>query len=149
MKAEPRPDLNRRSRSLAQLERDRALERISRTRRWLLAGAAALTAGFAALVSAIAPGKSYGARRSTPFTPARARGHAGTRTAAALPPLASPSSLGLQGPGQPPAPASSDGGSGSSGGSSSGAGGSAQPAPAPSVQSAPVPGSPPPVSGGS
>jgi hypothetical protein len=113
----------RRNQSLAQLERDAALSRLSRTRRWVIAGAAALTAGFAALVSALAPGRTLGARAeawtlsSTPATPAR--------SVARMPPLASPSALGLQGPSQAPQADSSQ-----------------QAAPAPAQQSTPDPSQP-------
>jgi ABC-2 type transport system permease protein len=44
----------RRSQSRAQLERDAALDRVGRMRRWMMAGAAGLTAAFAALVSVVA-----------------------------------------------------------------------------------------------
>ena len=52
------------NRSRAVLARDAALTRIRRTRRWVIAGAAALTAGFAALVSAVAPGRSLASKSS-------------------------------------------------------------------------------------
>lgn len=94
--------MTRRSKSLAQLERDAALARVSRARRWALLGAAALTAGFAALVSAIAPGRSVGAKgRATTYVAARS---APRHTAAGLqmPPLASAGDLGLQGPSSAP-----------------------------------------------
>jgi len=45
--------------------RDAALRRISHTRRWVLAGAAALSAALAALASALLPGRSFGARSLT------------------------------------------------------------------------------------
>jgi hypothetical protein len=101
-------DARRPGKPLAQLERDAALARIVRARRWVIAGAAALTAGCAALVSAIAPGKTLGAR-------AHARVLGSTRTpvhratATQMPPLASAGDLGLRGPSQAPqsAPAAS------------------------------------------
>jgi hypothetical protein len=88
----------RRNQSLAQLERDAALGRVARTRRWVSAGAAALTAGFAALVSSVAPGRTLSARGSVRAPATRASVVASTQ----MPPLASPSSLGLQGPSQAP-----------------------------------------------
>lgn len=95
----------RRDTSLAQLERDAALKRISRTRRWVLIGAAALTAGFAFLVSALAPGRSLGAKSQRIGAAAVPRSSAAARsTAPAMPPLATPTELGLQGPGQAPQP---------------------------------------------
>jgi hypothetical protein len=95
---------SRRSKSLAQLERDAALRRVSRVRRWSLAGAAGLTAGVAAFVSAVAPGKSLSAKRRataqlTPPTRTRAPANDGR---AKMPPLASASDLGLQGPSESP-----------------------------------------------
>ena len=45
--------------------RDAAVARVSRTRRWVIAGAAALTAGFAALVSAVAPGRSVSSSKAS------------------------------------------------------------------------------------
>ena len=120
----------RRSPSQAQVERDAALDRVARTRRWMIAGAAALTAAFAALVSVVAPGRTSTARAhgnrtadSRTSTPA---------SSAQMPPLASPSQLGLQGPDQPPEAAS-------------------VPPQAPSnpSQTAPAPATAPAVSGGS
>jgi hypothetical protein len=87
--------------ALAQLQRDAVLKRLRWARAWMIAGAAALTAGFAALVSAILPGKTLAARaepKSAVGALAAARGGAVQR----MPPLASPSTLGLQGPAQPP-----------------------------------------------
>jgi hypothetical protein len=91
----------RRSRSLAQLQRDAALARVSRTRRVAIVGAAALTAGFAALVSAIAPGKTLRAR-ATAQTVGEVRARARSATSNTMPPLATPGELGLQGPDQAP-----------------------------------------------
>jgi hypothetical protein len=85
-------------RSFARRQRDAALERLRSTRRWLIVAAAALTAAFAALVSAVAPGKTLAAKRVSGLS----AGSSGR-----LPPLASPSSLGLGGGGgsdQPPQP---------------------------------------------
>jgi hypothetical protein len=112
----------RRSKSMAQLERDAALVRVSRLRRWTIGGAAALTAGFAAFVSAIAPGHSLGARRAASGESA-ARGAATAPRSARLPPLASPGQLGLQGPSSNPQPAPSP----------------TQSAPAPTQQAPPAP----------
>jgi len=96
----------RRRQSVAQLERDAALDRIGRTRRWVIAGAAGLTAAFAALVSAIAPGRTLAARAPGGGV-AEARTSTQSASPAQMPPLASPSQLGLQGPDQPPQAASS------------------------------------------
>ncbi len=115
--------------SRAALARDAALARVGRTRRWVIVGAAALTAGFAALVSAAAPGRSLASKPAT-----RTEVSTGSSSAVPqLPPVASPSTLGLQGPTQPPkavpspsspTPQSSPGpqSSGGSSGGSSGAG---------------------------
>ena len=91
--------IGRRSRSLAQLERDAALERVGRARRGLIIGAAALTAAIAALVSAIAPGHTLGQARILTGAQTSA---AAAATVTQMPPLASPSQLGLQGPSQAP-----------------------------------------------
>lgn len=64
--------------------RDAALRRISHTRRWTFAGAAALSAGLAALASALLPGKSFGAHRTS--TTVRAPATSSTVT----PPLPAP-----------------------------------------------------------
>lgn len=93
----PRLDLRTRDRrSEAQLQRDDALQRVGWTRRAVIGGAAALTAGISAFVSAIAPGHTLGAttRASRVVSSASTRS---TRAAATtrMPPLASPSQLGL------------------------------------------------------
>src|SRR5512135_2092492 len=96
----------RRSQSLAQLERDAALQRVSRTRRWMILAAGALSAAFAALVSAIAPGHSLNAKANAATVPtgstAAPKTSASTAGATKMPPLASPGDLGLQGPSSNP-----------------------------------------------
>jgi hypothetical protein len=91
--------------SHAQVERDAALWRLSRMRRWVFIGAAALTAGFAALVSAVAPGKTLHSSSST-ATPALspAAGRPTLTASAQFPPLAPASEL-LHAPDQAPLPA--------------------------------------------
>jgi hypothetical protein len=96
----------RRQAPLAALERDAALARVSRARRWVIAAVAALSAAITALVSSVAPGhtlrkKSAQARELTATSPAMS-----TRTATRMPPLASPQDLGLQGPSSAPQAAS-------------------------------------------
>ena len=85
------------NRSRAVLARDAALARVSRTRRWVIAGAAALTAGIAGLVSAVTPGRSLASKSAV-------RTEASTGSSSAIPPLppvAGPSSLGLGGDAAP------------------------------------------------
>ena len=99
-------------RSRAILDRDAALARVRRTRRWVIAGTAALTAGFAALVAALTPGRSLASKSPAATEVASASGGSATRVRSAssvpqLPPAANPDSLGLQGPSQPPQAASS------------------------------------------
>jgi hypothetical protein len=80
------------------LARDAALFRITRARRWMLAGAAALTAGLAALASALLPGKSLGAGSHSSVKTAAA-------TSAVAPPMpaaANAAQLGISAPGQAP-----------------------------------------------
>lgn len=93
-------------RSRAVLIRDAALARVSRARRWVIAGAAALTAGLAALMSAVAPGRSLAPK--TPTGAANASASSATSSGGSaiprMPALASPSDLGLQSPGQGPSP---------------------------------------------
>jgi len=96
------------NRSRAMLARDAALARVRRTRRWVIAGAAALTAGFAALVSAVAPGRSLASKSTagTEIASGSGRSATGARSSSSaipqLPPAADPGSLGLEGPSQPP-----------------------------------------------
>jgi hypothetical protein len=97
---EPR-SVARRNQSVAQLERDAALGRVARTRRWMFAGAAALTAGIAGLVSSVAPGRTLSSR-SQASAVSKSAPRASVSAAPKMPPLASPSSLGLQGPSQAP-----------------------------------------------
>ena len=93
-------------RGFGQFERDAALRRVVRARRWVIGAAAALTAAVAALVSAIAPGRSSGAQRTrAPSTGSVTSPTSGALGAPRLPPLESASQLGLQGPGEAPAPA--------------------------------------------
>lgn len=126
-------DADRRFRAVA--NRDSALARVGSARRWIITAAAGLSAGFAALVYALAPGHSLSAAHAatsprtgeqTPTQPASGQ--------ATMPPAAGAGALGLN-----------------SGGSGSGGSGAAPPAPA---QSAPAPAPAPapstgPVSGGS
>lgn len=105
----------RRSPSLAALERDAALLRVSHARRWMIAGAAALSAGFAALVSSIAPGHTLKSKSSSAGTATASRATAApVKTYNRMPPLASPGDLGLQGPRSAPQSASQPGPSGGS-----------------------------------
>jgi hypothetical protein len=91
---------DRPQRRAAQLARDAALRRVALTRTGVIVSSAGLTAGFVVLVADTAPGKTYktssrsGAVKKS-AAPAAAR-HRGTRSlAASLPPLATPSQLGL------------------------------------------------------
>jgi len=87
-------------RAAAQRDRDAALTRVSRVRRITIVGAGALTAALAAVVSAVAPGRSLGAK--TPVhAPTVVVRQARARTIR-MPPLASPNQLGLQAPGAAP-----------------------------------------------
>jgi hypothetical protein len=127
------------TRSNATLRRDAALARIGRARRWLIVGAAGLSGGLAAFVSATAHGHTL---RKGAAAPAPARSADTSSASAQMPPLASPHSLGLQGPVQAPQ-SSSDGSSQSQQGSS-------QPQSSPPSQSsaAPTPAPSPAPSGG-
>ena len=95
--------------SRAALARDAAISRIGRTRRWVIVGTAALTAGFAALVSAVAPGRSLASKSTGRASTTTAGTGAGASSSSSsvtaipqFPPAANPSSLGLQSPNQPP-----------------------------------------------
>jgi len=88
--------------SAAQRYRDAAFARVARVRRAAIFGAAALTAGLAGLVSALAPGRTLGAKvkvraQTASVTPRRAGA-----ASAQMPPLAKPSQLGLRPPASAP-----------------------------------------------
>jgi hypothetical protein len=94
------------SKSGAARARDAALARIVRTRRWVIAAAAALTAGIAALVSALAPGHSLAAKSQTAANGATASAST-SGDGSGIPRMPAPASsgdLGLQGPSQAPSP---------------------------------------------
>src|ERR1700741_3087126 len=96
-------------RSKAALARDAALGRIVRTRRGVIGAAAALTAGIAALVSAVAPGHSLASKTQAATTASTsgvttARGSSSSSSLPRMPAPANPGDLGLQGPQQAPSP---------------------------------------------
>lgn len=90
----PGPDNFARVRSTAQFERDAAIHRVGWTRRAAIGAAAALTAAIAAVVSAIAPGRTLGASRPLKTVAESAPAHRST-SVPRMPALASPSQLGL------------------------------------------------------
>jgi hypothetical protein len=103
MIGDERPSPGRHDPALATLHRDAALTRVSHTRKLVYAGAAALTGGLAWLAATAAPGHTLGTSaqaRSTPLTPPSSSGS--SAASQTLPPLASPSDLGLQGPSSAP-----------------------------------------------
>ncbi len=83
--------------SAAVQKRDAALTRVARVRRATIFGAGALTAGLAGVVSAIAPGRTLGAK-SKVHPAATATRPRFTASKARMPPLAKPDQLGLQAP---------------------------------------------------
>lgn len=102
---------HRTDRSRAATLRDAALERVSRTRRWVIAGAALLTAGFAGLVAAVAPGRTV-SRSPSGTASASAPGASTTGASSSgagssipkMPPPASAGELGLASPNSGPSP---------------------------------------------
>jgi len=104
MIGDDRPSPGRADPALATLHRDAALSRVSHTRKLVYAGAAALTGGIAWLAGTAAPGRTLGTKgtqaRSTGVTSAPSSGS--SSAGQTLPALASPSELGLQGPGSAP-----------------------------------------------
>jgi hypothetical protein len=102
-----RPGSLVRVQSTAQVARDEAIQRTGVTRRAVIGGAAALTAGIAAFVSAIAPGRTLGASRTykAPVTTTSAGTARTASSAPQMPPLASASQLGLAAEGSAPQPA--------------------------------------------
>jgi hypothetical protein len=123
----------------AQRARDEALRRLKRVRGMTIVGAGALTAALAGLVSAVAPGRTLGARTKVAAAPRTARPaprRSSTR-ALRMPPLASASQLGLQRPGAAPESAA-PGGQGTAP-SDQGTAPSDQGSTAPSQQAAPAP----------
>jgi hypothetical protein len=133
----PRPDQpvsGRRDLALAALARDEALGRVSRTRRWMIVAAAGLTAGLAALASALLPGKSLGAKSASTVAASTHVAPASPTGTPQLPAPASPGQLGLQGSGQAPQAATPSP--------------QAAPQPAPVQQAAPQPAPAPSTGGG-
>jgi hypothetical protein len=96
--AHPQPRTDQTDRITAQQHRQAAFARIARVRGASILGAGALTAALAAVVSAIAPGHSLGAKKRTGVASTTATAPARAATTAKLPPLASPRSLGLRSP---------------------------------------------------
>lgn len=128
---------DRSTRARLALERDAAFRRLGRARGWAFTGAAALTAGFAALVWALAPGHSLSsasAATTAGHAASSAPASASSSKTAQMPSPADASALGLQGSSVGPvAPAAAPPSSAA--------------APTPSPQVAPTPA--PAVSGGS
>lgn len=95
-----------RNQSMAALARDAALARLGRTRRWVIAGSAALTAGFAALVSAVAPGRTLTSKQkvSGQATASSRSTHGAGAEIPSMPAPATAGDLGLQGPNEAPQP---------------------------------------------
>ncbi len=89
-------------RRLAALQRDAAIARIGRVRRWMIVATAAMTAGVAALVSAIAPGRSSGAVNQAYSSVHVAASGSSSGSALQMPAPAGAGALGLQGPAQAP-----------------------------------------------
>jgi len=92
----PRPD-----RAAAQLKREAALARLTRVRGITIAGAGALTAVVAGVVSS-ASGHTLGAKHVARAAAPAARAAAPSSRGAKLPPLASARQLGLGAPGAAP-----------------------------------------------
>jgi hypothetical protein len=111
----------------AQRARDATLGRVSHVRRMTILGAGGLTVALAAFVSAAAPGRTLGAKVPVGSGTVTARRTTAPTASRTLPPLASPSQLGLQSPDGAPQAAPS-------------AAAQPQAAPAPAPQPAPVSG---------
>lgn len=113
-----------------------------------LIGAAALTAAIAAVVSAVAPGRTLGAKQPGHVTTVASRAASTHTGPLVMPPLESPSQLGLRGPANPPqSQGTAPQGTAPQGTAPQGT----QPQAQTQTQSAPIPPPPPPtvVSGGS
>ncbi|HWD84669.1 MAG TPA: hypothetical protein VG321_02880 [Solirubrobacteraceae bacterium] len=129
------------ARLLAAHHRDAALARIGSTRRLVIVGAAGLSAAFAALVYALAPGHSLSSARAATGHPSTSKSTVTTRSSQPkLPAPAGASALGLGG---------ASGGGSSSSSSSSGSSAPAAPQSSPTPAPTPAPSSPPVTSGGS
>jgi hypothetical protein len=147
------PDPGSSPRAEARHRRDAALARVGRVRGLAIAGSAALSGAFAALVAASPPGSAHTVRATGGRASASgvSGGVSGGVRAPDLPPLASAAQLGLGPPGEGPgsgggdtapgAGAAGGGGSGSSGATGGGTGAAGAQTPAPTQ--------PPVVSGGS
>jgi hypothetical protein len=109
MAGDPDPVVPHRAAALAVLERDAAVGRVVRARRWMIGGAAALTAALAALASALLPGKSLGAKSRTAVAAGVASRSGANVITPQLPAPADAAQLGLQAPGQAPTASSQSG----------------------------------------
>jgi hypothetical protein len=91
-------------RSAAQRSREAAFARIGRVRGLTILGAGALSVAIAAAASASAHGHTLGAKTAgnRRLTGATSRSARVSVSALKMPPLATPSQLGLQAPGAPP-----------------------------------------------
>jgi hypothetical protein len=137
-------------RAAAALQRDAAVGRTVRARRWLLAGAAALTAALAGLASALLPGKSLGAKpHAGVVKPGQPAPRSSSSAAPGLPPPAGAAALGLQGGGDGGQANSGTPAQGNSGTPGQANSGTPAPQPAPAPQSAPAPQPAPAPSGNS
>jgi hypothetical protein len=99
------PEAGSHDRSSARAQRDAAISRVGSTRRWLIVAAAGLSAALAALASVLTPGRSLAAKAPVRTVAAASPAASGSAADKPLPPEASPSSLGLQAPGEAPQPA--------------------------------------------
>jgi hypothetical protein len=96
-------------RAAAQRVRESAFARIGRVRGATVIGAGALTAAIAGVVSAVAPGRTLGAKAPSPATATSSSATRARTTTLVMPPLDNPSQLGLQGPASPPQSSQSQG----------------------------------------
>ncbi|MHB8657161.1 MAG: hypothetical protein ACYC91_04280 [Solirubrobacteraceae bacterium] len=103
------------SRQMAQMQRDAALRRASHVRLGAVGASAALTAGLAAVVSAIVPGGSSAQTKLAASPRAAPAAQRSASLSTKMPPLKSGSQLGLQASGAPPGSSGATGSTGNTG----------------------------------